>query len=80
MNGKDIKVEQNTVHLGIKRDISNRVNTEEKVNLARRAAYALMGAGFHGGMGLPQKYVPSLHEDIICGPKACLRLRSTKTL
>ena len=52
MNGKDIKVEQNTVHLGIKRDSSNRVNTEEKVNLARRAAYALMGAGFHGGDGL----------------------------
>ena len=52
MNDKDFKVEQNTVHVGIKRDISNRVNTEEKVNLARRAAYALMGAGFHGENGL----------------------------
>ena len=29
MNDKDFTVEQNTVHVGIKRDISNRVNTEE---------------------------------------------------
>ena len=81
MNGKDIKVEQNTVHLGIKRDISNRVNIEEKVNLARRTAYSLMGAGFHGGNGLtPEICAFMTIVDIICGPTTCIRLRSAKTL
>ena len=46
MSGKDIKIEQSTVHLGIKRDVCNLVDIEEKIKSSRRAAYALMGAGF----------------------------------
>ena len=44
--------ENNTVHLGIKRDASGKVNVEEKVSLGRRTAYSLMGAGFHSVNGL----------------------------
>ena len=32
MSGKGIKVEQSTVHLGIKRDITNRVDIDEKIS------------------------------------------------
>ena len=56
LSGKDLKVEQNTLHLGIKRGISNWVNIAEKVNPARRAAYALTGVGFHGG----NRRIPSM--------------------
>ena len=44
--------ENSTVHLGIKRDVSGKVNVEEKVSLGRRYAYSLMGAGFHSVNGL----------------------------
>ena len=44
--------ESNTVHLGIKRDVSGKVNVKEKVTLGRRTAYSLMGAGFLSVNGL----------------------------
>ena len=52
--GKPIKSVESTVHLGIHRDISNKVNTDEIINSARKAAYSLMGAGLHAGNGLKQ--------------------------
>ena len=50
--GQKVTSESNTVHLGIKRDVSGKVNVEEKVTLGRRIAYSLMGAGFHSVNGL----------------------------
>ena len=50
--GQKVTPESNTVHLGIKRDVSGKLNVDEKVTLGRRTAYSLMGAGFHSVNGL----------------------------
>ena len=52
MFNKPIKIEQHCTHLGIFRDNKIKVNIEEKVGLARKIAYALMGAGLHAGNGV----------------------------
>ena len=52
MAGKNIKCEDCTVHLGISRQVKEKVNIEEKINLGRKTAYSLMGAGFHSANGL----------------------------
>ena len=52
MGGKRIKFESQCNHLGIFRDIKQKVNIEEKISLGRKTAYALMGAGLHSGNGL----------------------------
>ena len=49
MFGKPIKIEQHCTHLGIFKDNKIKVNIEEKVSLARKTSYALMGAGVHAG-------------------------------
>ena len=43
-----------TKHLGINRETSQKINIDEKVNLGKRTAYSLMGAGFHSMNGLKQ--------------------------
>ena len=52
MSGKAIPCEDCTVHLGISRHVKEKVNIEEKINLGRKTAYSLMGAGFHSVNGL----------------------------
>ena len=52
MAGLKVTSESSTVHIGIKRDVSGKVNVEEKVTLCRKTAYSLMGAGFHSVNGL----------------------------
>ena len=52
MGGKRIKFESQCNHLGIFRDIKQKVNIEEKISLGRKTAYALMGTGLHSGNGL----------------------------
>ena len=37
---------------GIVRNVNGKSDIEQKVNLGRKTAYSLMGAGFHGGGGL----------------------------
>ena len=54
INGKTVPRENKTTHLGIERNTKCQPNTDEKVNLGRRTAYSLMGAGFHGKSGLKQ--------------------------
>ena len=49
MGGKRIKFESQCNHLGIFRDIKQKVNIEEKI---RKTVYALMGAVLHSGNGL----------------------------
>ena len=39
-------------HLGVLRNQTNTINTDDRVQLARRSMYALMGAGMHGKNGL----------------------------
>ena len=52
MSGKAIPCEDCTVHLGISRHVKEKANIEEKINLGRKTAYSLMGAGFHSVNGL----------------------------
>ncbi|MCW4345831.1 MAG: reverse transcriptase family protein [Candidatus Thiodiazotropha endolucinida] len=52
MLDKAIKIEQQSTHLGIFRDTKMKVNIEERISLARKTAYALMGAGLHSGNGM----------------------------
>ena len=44
---------EEAVHLGISRKTNNSLDVDERIQRARRAAYALMGAGLHGRNGLP---------------------------
>ena len=39
-------------HLGVLRNQANTVNTDDRIQLARRSMYVLMGAGMHGKNGL----------------------------
>ena len=53
--GKDqVQQTTQTKHLGIDRETSQKINIDEKVNLGRRTAYSLMGAGFQSMNGLKQ--------------------------
>ena len=51
MGGKRIKFESHCNHLGIFRDIKQKVIIEEKISLGRKTAYALLGVGLHSGNG-----------------------------
>ena len=44
---------EEAVHLGISRKTNNFLDVDEKIQRARRAAYALMGADLHGRNVLP---------------------------
>ena len=52
MSGDKITCKESTVHLGITRDIKNKVNIGEKISIGRKTAYSLMGAEFHSVNGL----------------------------
>ena len=54
LDGESIPVADSTIHLGIYRDKKGKPNIDDKINLGRRTAYSLLGAGFHGRMGLKQ--------------------------
>ena len=54
LNGTKVAVEDQTVHLCVHRQIKCTPNTDENINLGRKTAYSLMGAGFHGKSGLKQ--------------------------
>ena len=52
MAGDTISNDSKTTHLGIHREVNDKPNIEEKINIGRKAAYSIMGAGFHSGNGL----------------------------
>ena len=52
MYNKTIKDSKIATHLGIVRNVNGKPDIEQKINLGRKTAYSLMGAGFHGGGGL----------------------------
>ena len=56
MNGKDVEVVDECVHLGINRDSKSRSGhtktVDEFIQFARRCAYSHMGAGLHGQNGV----------------------------
>ena len=54
MNGEEMPQVDHAKHLGIHREVNNKVNVDEKISLGRRTAYSLMGAGLHSGNGLKQ--------------------------
>ena len=52
MNDSAIPYPEEYTHLGVVRNQSNLLNVDERIQIARRTAYALMGAGLHGKDGL----------------------------
>ena len=52
MGGDTISNDSKTTHLGIHREVDDKPNIEEKINIGRKTAYSIMGAGFHSGNGL----------------------------
>lgn len=54
MDSEKVQQENQTKHLGILRDTNQRPIIQDKINLARRTAYSLMGASFHSMNGLKQ--------------------------
>lgn len=52
LGGDRVDASNSTVHLGIQRDTTGKVDIEGRIDLGRKTAYSLMGAGFHGGNGL----------------------------
>lgn len=52
MSDSDIPYPEEYTHLGIVRNQNNQLNVDERIQTARKTAYALMGAGFHGKDGL----------------------------
>ena len=54
LNGEEMAQVDHAKHLGIHREVNNKVNVDEKITLGRRTAYSLMGAGLHSGNGLKQ--------------------------
>jgi hypothetical protein len=56
INGQNLERADTATHLGIKRDNKSKTGTKEvvadRIQIARRTVYALMGAGLHGLSGL----------------------------
>ena len=52
MENNEIPYSIEYTHLGVVRNQTNQLNTDERIQLARRTLYALMGAGVHGKDGL----------------------------
>ena len=50
--GDTISNDSKTTHLGIHREVKDKPNIGEKINIGRGTAYSIMGAGFHSGNGL----------------------------
>ena len=54
LNGEEMVQVDHAKHLGIHREVNNKVNVDEKISLGRRTAYSLIGAGLHSGNGFKQ--------------------------
>ena len=66
LNGEVIPAKTELIHLGIKRDQRSATPTvEERVMLARRTLYALMGSGLHGTNGLPVSVSLHLYDTYV---------------
>ena len=52
MYNKKIKDSKGATHLGIVWTVNRKPDIEEKIDLSRKTAYSLMGAGFHAREGL----------------------------
>jgi hypothetical protein len=52
MDTEEIKQATETKHLGIKRNNKNNIDIEDRIKLARRTIYALLGPGLHARRGM----------------------------
>lgn len=52
MDTEEIKQTTETKHLGIKRNNKNNIDIEDRIKLARRTIYALLGPGLHARRGM----------------------------
>ena len=66
LNGKALGTAEEYKHIGVTRysnlKIANKSLVEERITSARRTAYALMGAGFHGHNGLNTKVSKTIYN------------------
>ena len=66
LNGKALGTAEEYKHIGVTRysnlKIANKCLVEERITSARRTAYALMGAGFHGHNGLNPKVSRTIYN------------------
>jgi hypothetical protein len=52
MDTEEIKQTTETKHQGIKRNNKNNIDIEDRIKLARRTIYALLGPGLHARRGM----------------------------
>jgi hypothetical protein len=52
MDTEEINQTTETKHLGIKRNNKNNIDIEDRIKLARRTIYALLGPGLHARRGM----------------------------
>ena len=71
---KQVPIEEETTHLGIKRNTKCQPSIDEKINLAQRTAYSLMGAGFHGKSGVKQSIKADMWRKYVV-PRLCFGLK-----
>ena len=62
-------------HIGIQRDLNKSTLVSERIKLARRTSYALMGAGLHGYNGVNPKVGIKLWNMYVC-PRLLFGLES----
>ncbi|KAH3808629.1 hypothetical protein DPMN_136986 [Dreissena polymorpha] len=65
LEGSRIPLDTSTAHLGVYRNTKCKVNTKDKIELGRRTAYSLMGAGFNGKNGLKQSVKARLWSTFV---------------
>ncbi|KAH3842247.1 hypothetical protein DPMN_115744 [Dreissena polymorpha] len=65
LEGTRISPDTSTTNHGVYRDTKCKVNTKDKIELGRRTAYSLMGAGFSGKSGLKQSVKANLWSTFV---------------
>ena len=77
-NSKNIPVEDEMTHLGIRRNNTDQnAVIEDRLKLARKTLYALAGAGLHGFNGLPVKTCLKIYNAYVI-PRALYGLETVK--
>jgi hypothetical protein len=71
MDTEEIKQTTETKHQGIKRNNKNNIDIEDRIKLARRTIYALLGPGLHARRGMSPVVAYKLWKTYVIPPR-CL--------
>ena len=78
-NSNNIPVEEEVVHLGVRRNIHNpHAVIDDRTSTARKTLYSMMGSGLHGLNGLPVKTSVKLYNAYVV-PRALYGLEAVRT-